>query len=413
MSKRKIIGSAIVGNIVEYYDFGIYAAFAPLIGKLFFPESDQVTQVLYSLIVFAMGFLARPLGGIVFGHIGDKMGRKVSLTISIVGMALCTFFIGILPSYEQIGVVAPAMLVMMRLFQGLCVGGEGAGTAIFVLEHLEGYRPGLIGSVVMASNMVGTLLATFTGILIHHFFGDNEASWRYGFIFGSMLGVVGLYMRYHVNESPVFEERRNANKIVRTPLFDVIIKYWPRMLVVMFIGGTTSAVAYTIRGYFRSFFSEVMHYSTHDALYFTLVGLFVIVIFLPLFGLIADKTSYRKFMYVICFVVIILALPSYMLVANEAKNPGMVLLGILLMGLMAAAICAPAYPYAIRAFEVELRFSGVAFSWNLGHAMFGGTTPAISLYIANQYGPIAPAYYLMGISFAFIVVSFLTRRYRY
>ena len=360
-----------------------------------------------------MGFLARPLGGIVFGHIGDRFGRKVSLTISIVGMALCTFFIGILPGYDQIGMAAPVMLVVMRLFQGLCVGGEGAGTAIFVLEHLEGYRPGLIGSVVMASNMVGTLLATFTGILINHFFGDNEASWRYGFIFGSMLGVVGLYMRYHVTETPVFEERKNANKILRTPLFDVISKYWQRMLVVMFIGGTTSAVAYTIRGYFRSFFSEVMHYNTNEALYFTLMGLFVMIVFMPLFGLIADKTSYRKFMYVICFIIIILALPSYMLVANEAKDVGMVFLGILIMGLMAAAICAPAYPYAIRAFEVELRFSGVAFSWNLGHAMFGGTTPAISLYISDSYGATAPAYYLMAIAFAFIMISFLTRRHKY
>ena len=134
--KRKIISSAIVGNIVEYYDFGIYAVYASTIGKLFFPSSSHFIEALAALSVFAIGFLMRPIGGMVFGHIGDIIGRKTALTISILGMAISSIMIGILPDYNTIGIIAPILLVLIRLFQGLCIGGEGAGSAIFIMEHL-------------------------------------------------------------------------------------------------------------------------------------------------------------------------------------------------------------------------------------------------------------------------------------
>jgi MHS family proline/betaine transporter-like MFS transporter len=209
VKKRKIVGPAIVGNIVEYYDFGLFAVYAHTIGALFFPASDPFMQTLLAFGTFAVGFFMRPLGGVVFGYIGDKLGRKVSLTISILGMALCTFLIGILPTYHHIGIAAPFLLLIIRLFQGLCVGGEGAGVAIFVLEHTEGYRPGFMGSIVMASNMVGTLLAVFVGIFINHFCHVGDC-WRYAFILGGLTGLIGLYLRYQLNETPGFVARKKS-----------------------------------------------------------------------------------------------------------------------------------------------------------------------------------------------------------
>lgn len=413
MKKRKIVGSAILGNIVEYYDFGIYAVFAPIIGKLFFPAESEFVSTLYALSVFAVGFLMRPLGGYVFGHIGDRVGRKVALTISIVGMAFCTLLIGILPSYEQIGIVAPIMLVLIRLFQGLCVGGESAGVAIFILEHLEGYKPGLIGGIVMASNMVGTLLAYFVGMGITQFFGYEEDFWRIGFILGGLMGFIGLYMRFQLQETPHFSEKKESNAIVKHPLLTAIKRHWPRMLVIMFLGGITGAVAYTIRGYLNVFFQTTMNYTAEEALYFTTVGLFVMIIFMPIFGILGDRVGYRKFFYYICYIVIALIIPIYMLISNPEHQLYKVMIGIVTLGIVASAICAPAYPYAIKAFEVELRYSGVAFSWNTGLALFGGTTPAISTYLSQKISVIAPAYYILALAIAFMAVSYATRRYKH
>lgn len=414
MKKRKIVGSAIIGNIVEYYDFGLYVVFAAKIGELFFPNyGGEIMQTLLAFSVFAVGFLMRPLGGIFFGYIGDKVGRKTALTISILGMAFCTFLIGILPSYEQIGIASTVILILIRLFQGLCVGGEGAAVAIFVLEHLEGYRPGLIGSIVMASNMVGTLFAFFVGIIIQHFCPDGGC-WRFAFYLGGFVGLIGLYMRHSLNETPAFIKSKAMNKSHKHPLWMAITTHWRSMLLVLFLGGSTSAVAYTIRGYLATFFNKIMHYTAEEGLYFSSISLIMMIVCTPAFGVAADKIGYRKFFLIVCYAVIATALPIYMLMANPYHNVGLVILGVSLLGMIAAAMCAPAYPYAIKSFEVELRFSGVASSWNLGVALMGGSTPAISLLLTEKFGtPIAPAFYLMGVAISLIFIkSFIaTQKY--
>jgi MHS family proline/betaine transporter-like MFS transporter len=410
MKKRKIVSSAIVGNIVEYYDFGIYAVFATNIGSLFFPSHDEFVQTLLALSVFAVGFLMRPVGGVLFGHIGDRIGRKVSLTLSIIGMAVCTLLIGILPGYNQIGVAAPILLVVVRLLQGICIGGEGAGSAIFILEHLEGYKPGLVGSIVMASNMIGTLLAAFVGIILNHFFIDDPNGWRYGFFLGSAMGLTGLYMRFFVSETPVFQLKKESNSTVKVPLLEVIAKQWKRLVVVAFLGGMTAAVAYMIRGYLNVFFQQIMNYEPNEALYFKSFALIVMIISLPFFGVLADKVGYRRFFYTVCYLIIVLIIPTFLLIANADHNVTEVLLGLLILGFLAAAICAPAFPYAISAFEPELRYSGMAFSWNMGIALFGGTTPAISTFLAEKIGHHAPAYYIIVMAIAFIIVTYATRK---
>jgi MFS transporter, MHS family, proline/betaine transporter len=411
MKKRKIVGPAIVGNIVEYYDYGLYAVYAPIIGAAFFPSGNEFITTLYAFAVFALGFLMRPLGGIVFGYIGDRFGRKTSLTISILGMALATFIIGVIPKYEVIGIAAPLVLIIVRLFQGLCVGGEGAASAIFVLEHTEGYRPGFIGSIVMASNMVGTLLAVFVGIMLDHFC-TSEACWRYAFIFGGFSGLIGLYLRFQLTETPAFIANTKEKKDRINPLIHALRTHLPAMIIVMFLGGLTTAVAYTIRGYYNVFFQQVMHYSEMEALYLTSFSLFVMIVFLPLFGLLADKTGYRRFMYWICSVIIIMILPIYNMVATPlSENTGIVFLGLALMGIIAAGVCAPAYAYAIKSFEVELRFSGVAFSWNLGNAVMGGTTPMISRYLSETYGATSPAYYIILLAIVYVIVTILTKNH--
>lgn len=411
--KRRIISSAIVGNIVEYYDFGIYAVYAGTIGKLFFASSGPFMQALAALSVFAVGFLMRPVGGMVFGHIGDKFGRKLALTISILGMAISSMMIGFLPDYASIGVMAPILLVLIRLFQGLCIGGEGAGSAIFIMEHLEGYKPGLMGSIVMASNMVGTLFANFMGIIIMQAMGDTDLNWRIGFIIGGLMGSIGLYMRTHLTETPLFNETKKNNEIVKFPLLQVIRNSGLRLLLVGSLGGMTASIAYMIRGYFNIFFYDVLHYTKDQAMYFTSFALGTMICTLPLFGIIADKVGYRKFLYKVSYLIILLVIPLFMMLTNEDHNLIYVIIALFLYGILAAAICAPAYPYAISAFSPEYRYSGVGFSWNAGIALFGGTTAPIAHILCEKVGPTAPSFYIVFMVLTFVLVSGLTRRVKH
>ena len=411
MKKRKIVGTAVVGNIVEYYDFGIYAVYAGVLGKMFFPSTDIFAQHILSFCVFAIGFFMRPLGGVFFGHIGDKYGRKTALTSSIIGMAASALLISMLPTYEQIGHLAPILLLCIRLFQGLCIGGGGTGSAIFVLEHMNGKKVGLVGSVVMASNMLGTLLANCIAIVIFHYMGDHDSSWRVGFFIGGVMGLIGLYMRYNLTETPQFQKLKQDKKTVKKPLVEAFKTSWRQLILVAFLGGATASLAYMIRGYFNTYFNEVLHYSTDESLYFTSFALFNMILFLPIFGIIADKIGFKKFLYIVSGIIIITVLPIFELFRNSEHSLSIVYTGLFLYSILAAAICAPAYPYAIGSFAPQLRYSGVAFSWNLGIAIFGGTTPAIARSLS--YAGASPAYYIAIVCIFFVLISYTTANKKY
>jgi MHS family proline/betaine transporter-like MFS transporter len=410
MKKGKIVGSAIVGNIVEYYDFGIYAVFATVIGELFFPSTDRFVQTMLAFSVFALGFMMRPIGAAFFGVIGDRFGRKIALTSSIIGMAISTFCIAILPTYEQIGIAAPVMLIIIRLFQGLCIGGEGAGAAVFILEHLENYRPGLIGSIIMASNMIGTLFATLIGIIINHFFADLDSNWRYGFALGGLMGLTGLYLRHHVSETPVFQAMKKKRKL-DLPFVQVIRYRWRRLIVISCLSGVATSVAYTIRAYLNVFFLQFMGYNSTEALFLTAMCLFMFIIVLPFFGLLADRVGYNKFVKLSSIALVVLIVPIFEMLSSEYV--GIILIGLFLISALAAAISAPAYPYAIQNFSPIVRYSGVALSWNIGNALFGGTAPTIETYLATSFGPIAPAFYLIFTGLLFLTINFITKSAKY
>ncbi|MDZ5762074.1 MFS transporter [Candidatus Cyrtobacter comes] len=410
--KRKIIGSTVVGNIVEYYDFGVYAVFAPTIGALFFPHHDGSTNDILALIVFAIGFLMRPLGGIIFGHIGDVFGRKKALITSIIGMAFATSSIGLIPSYDEIGFWAPALLVAIRLIQGVCIGGEGAGSAVFILEHLDGYKPGLIGSIVMASNMMGTLIATFVGVFISQFFDYNPQSWRYAFLLGGVMGIAGLYLRYGLSETPIFNNLKYdieyQKKKKKLPILRVLEESWASILLITFLAGVATATAYIIRAYINIFFIRFHNFSPRDSLLLTSMCLIAFILLLPGLGIISDKIGYKKMIIAACISIISLSFPIFYLLSCD--NLPSILLGLLLLSVIAALISAPAYPYAIESFTPSLRYSGIAFSWNTGNAIFGGTSPAIAAFLAGFIGETGPSFYLIFISCTFLLVSALLKR---
>lgn len=406
-SKKKLISTTVIGNIVEYYDFGIYAVFAPKIGSIFFPSSNEQLTLLLSFIVFAIGFIMRPLGGLFFGHIGDKLGRKVALRLSISGMAVSTMSIALLPGYETIGIVAPILLVLVRLLQGLCIGGEGTGSAIYILEHMAGKKLSLVGSVVMASNSLGTLIAYGVGIAIDGLFGIDDITWRYGFVLGSIAGLIGAYFRSKNSESPVFHDLKERNATKDVPIYQVFKKKKFATISVIVATGAAVSISYLIRGYINSFYTEVMNYSARDAMYITCFALSCVVIFLPIFGFIADKIGYNHMLMTAAFCIAIWSSPQFALIADGTGSLYNNYMGVCLLSLLCAAMCAPLYPYAIQSFPPELRYSGVSLSYNLGNALFGGTTPLICTLFMQKFGTYGPAYYITGTAGMFIVVNFV------
>lgn len=402
-----------VGSIVEYYDFGIYAVFAPIIGSVFFDVSSSFLRLMLAFSIFAVGFLMRPLGGIIFGHIGDKFGRKIALNISILGMAGATLIVGFLPGYQSIGIFAPIILLIVRMIQGLCIGGEGAGSAIFMLEHLAKDRLYFVGTVVMGSNMFGTLLSVMVGMMISHLFGFDTYHWRLAFIIGSVVGMIGSYYRRNCQETPVFQEIKSKNKVLKRPFVTVIKERGKALFLVVALAGASTSVAYMVRGYLTAFFLEIMDYSIDQAFEFTAACLIVLIALLPIFGILSSRVGYSFFLKIVAVLVILLAYPTFLLLANPQKSVALVYLGLLILSILGAGISAPAYPYVIQAFPPELRYSGVALGWNLGNAFFGGTTPFFSTMIVEYISPLAPAYYLMATSFMFLVVSQILQQYSY
>jgi MHS family proline/betaine transporter-like MFS transporter len=411
MSKKKIISSAIIGNIVEYYDFGIYAVFAEIIGKLFFPNFSEYIQLMFSFAIFAIGFFMRPLGGVVFGHIGDIFGRKVALTISIVGMGVSTLCIGIMPAYAQIGVLAPILLTVIRMFQGLCIGGEGAGSAIFIIEHFEEKKVGLIGSIIMASNIAGTLLALIVGISIDYFIKIDDFTWRYGFLLGGIMGFIGLYMRKKTTETPVFEAMKLKRKMTKLPIMVVLKEKWQNILIIASFASVATSSTYMLRGFFNVYFTEIINLPKNDSLYIVAFALTTVIIALPFFGYLADRIGYKKYIYSVIFVFIILILPIFKNIIDNFNDIKSIYFSIFFLGILVASVVAPYYPFAIKFFNPELRYSGIALSWNMGNALFGGTTPIISTFLVMKIGYVAPAYYLMFTAGLFLVTSFLNRKF--
>ena len=412
MGKKKIIGPAIIGNIVEYYDFGIYAVFAEIISRLFFPNFDGYIQLIFSFAIFAIGFFMRPLGGIIFGHLGDQLGRKLALTIAIIGMTVSTLCVGFLPTYNQMGILSPVLLTIIRVFQGICIGGEGAGSAIFIIEHFEYKKVGLIGSIIIASSIMGTLLAILIGIGIDYFITIDDFSWRYGFFLGGIMGFIGLFMRYRTKETPVFEKIKVKRKITKFPIQKVLKEQWQSILIIGSFAGVATASTYMIRGFFNVYFSEIIGFSKETALYIVLFALFMLIISLPIFGYLADRVGYKKYIYSIIFIFTLCIFPIFHIISSSSIcDMQRTFYSVAFLGVLVASVVAPYYPFAIKFFNPGLRYSGIALSWNLGNAFFGGTAPMISTFLVMQVGNIAPAYYLLFVAFMFIFISFLNRKF--
>lgn len=409
MSKPKsVFLSAISGNILEYYDFTVYSVFSSIIGRTFFPSESEFLQIASSLAVFAVGFLTRPIGGIFFGYVGDKYGRRISLIISMLGMTIPTFTIGLIPSYDDIGIYAPITLVIMRLIQGLCISGEGAGAAIFILEHHQNLRPGLTAGLVNGSNIAGTLIATFLGIIIEQYFFHIDFAWRFAFLLGGFMGLVGLYLRLQVSETPIFKMLAEKKQILKAPFRNVIKTAWRAMFITFCMAGAASSVVYLVKSYINVFYHNVMHFDNTVALFYLSYTSFISMITMPLFGWLADIIGKFRMIVVASLAIFLLALPTMLFMSSPETWKQ--ILSLTVLGVLGGAISGSAYIFVISLFTPEQKFTGVAFSYNFGIAVFGGTSPIISRWLVEKTELFyAPAFYIMATSGVFLIIIYLMR----
>jgi MHS family proline/betaine transporter-like MFS transporter len=400
---QPILFSAVWGNVLEYYDFTVYSVFSSSIGHAFFPAQSEFPPILLSLAVFAVGFVTRPIGGILFGYIGDKYGRRMSLMVSILGMTVPTLTIGLIPSYAEIGIYAPIILVIMRLTQGLCLSGEGAGTAIFVLEHHKNFRPGLTTGLVHGSNIAGTLIASFIGIVIEQYFFGVTFAWRFAFILGGFMGAIGFYLRLKVSETPIFNMLAKKKQTLKTPFLQVLKTARIPMFLTFCTGAITSSVVYMAKTYVNVFYHNVLHLDNTTALIYLFYVSFVLMVSMPISGLIGDIIGKLRMIIISSILIFCLGLPTLYLMASPYVLSQVFALTIL--GILAGAVSGTAYIFVISLFTPAQRYTGVAFSYNLGIAIFGGTSPMISSWLVEKTGLFySPAFYIMATSSIFLII---------
>jgi MHS family proline/betaine transporter-like MFS transporter len=385
--KPKLLKALMIGNALEYYDFFLYSFFVSILSPLYFPSDNPLTALMVGFGVFAVGFVARPIGALMFGHWGDKYGRKKALFGTLILMAVSTVGIGFLPLYETIGIAAPAFLILFRLLQGFAAGGEVNGAAVFGLENTTLTKQGLAGSLITSAAGIGAMLATGMGAL----FTNNlmpEWAWRIPFILGGLVAFAGLYLRRNLDETRV-------QKVVRIPLMDVIQNHPFSFLKAVGVGGFLHVPFYIIVGYMNPTLHAKGVITSLELMLMNMSVTFMGVLIIPFMGHLSDKVGQSRLMALGAIGQLLLALPVF-LIYTEGNFMGVIGAQVILL-MLCEAFIAPSNAYLNTLFPPECRYTGVAFGACLGTALFGGTTPLICAQLALSSSPlIGPSLYLIG-----------------
>jgi MFS transporter, MHS family, shikimate and dehydroshikimate transport protein len=402
---KRVVFSSIVGTAVEWYDFLIYGTASALVfNKLFFPLSDPSLGTIAAFGTYGVGFLARPLGGAIFGHFGDRVGRKAMLAMTIVIMGLGTFLIGLLPTYSQIGILAPVLLVLLRLLQGIGLGGEWAGAVLMVVENAPTRSRGLLGSMVQLGYPIGNLAAIGILALLSQLPEADFLAWgwRVPFLISIILAGVGLYIRIQLDETPIFRAIESKRAIARLPLVEVLTEH--RRSFFTAVGLKLSEISYvSIAGVFAiSYVTGKLAMPRSVILNAILASAVVALLAIPFFGWISDRIGRKPMFYASCVFAIAFAFPMFWLL--NTKVPGTITLtvvaAIIFGQIVGFGVGAPWYA---ELFSARLRYSGASLGFQIGAAISGGLTPfAAATFIAWTGGATWP------ISVYLIVLALIT-----
>jgi MHS family proline/betaine transporter-like MFS transporter len=403
-TRRKVIAAGITGNVLEWYDFAVYGFYAPIIGRLFFPSDDPTVSLIASFGAFAAGFLMRPVGGFVFGYIGDKVGRKRALVLSVMLMAIPTGAIGILPDHATIGVAAAFLMVGMRMLQGLSVGGEYTGSIVYLAEHSPDKRRGFFTSWTLFGAVGGILLGSGVSATVSHFLTVDQVAdwgWRLPFLGGILVGIVGLIIRRHLPEIP---EDNSAYK-PKNPVIEAITTEWRAMLKVIGFNIVNAVGFYMMFVYIVTWLIKQVKEPRSDALDINTISMAVLLVLVPVFGALSDKIGRKP---LLLFGAGGLAIFSYPLIwLMHHPDFEMILLGQLGFSLLMGTFFGAGPATLTEMFPRRIRVSALSVGYNVGLAIFGGTTPLIATWlITRSHDDLSIAWYLIAcavVSFAVVL----------
>ena len=387
-STNKVVAASTIGTVIEWYDFFVNASAATLVfGTLFFPASDPTVSTLAALSVYALGYVARPLGGIVFGHFGDRVGRKSMLVLSMMLMVFGTFLVGLLPTYQQIGILAPTLLILLRLLQAMGLGGEWGGAVLLVTESAPVERRGLFGSLVQVGNPIGRLTATGVFALATRLPESDFLSWgwRIPFLASALLIIVGLVIRFQIDETPEFQKLRRNKKTVKMPVLEALTKC--RRETVIAIGLKITEVAWVgiLTVFAVTYLTQQLGMQRSVVLSaITLAGLIEVLV-MPLAGWLSDMIGRRTIYLAGTAFGILLAFPIFWLF--QTRDTTIVTLAIVVgICLCQGVIFALHASFMPELFGTDARYSGVSLGFQLGAAIGGGLTPVIAAAIVARTG---------------------------
>ncbi|WP_394433685.1 glycine betaine/L-proline transporter ProP [Streptomyces sp. SGAir0957] len=407
---KRAVKAASLGNAMEWFDFGIYSYLAVTIGHVFFPSGNDTVQLISSFATFAVSFLVRPIGGMVFGPMGDKIGRKKVLAMTMILMAIGTFAIGLIPSYATIGFWAPVLLILFRLVQGFSTGGEYGGASTFIAEYAPDKRRGYFGSFLEFGTLAGYVGAAGLVTILTSVLGSDGMEswgWRVPFLVAGPIGLVGLYLRLKLDETPAFQKLEDesshkateAASTVETTakgdLAKIFRDYWPTLILCICLVGAYNITDYMLLSYMPTYLSDEMGYSEAHGLLILIATMIVLMCIISQVGKLSDRFGRKPLLMTGMLGFLITSIPAFLLVKNGALwavSIGMLLLGLSLvcmLGTMSAAL--PAL------FPTQVRYGSLSVGYNLSASIFGGTTPLVITALISWAGTdMMPAYYAMA-----------------
>ncbi len=391
--------SSLVGNMLEWYEYTLYAYFATVISHLFFPTDNHYVGMMLTFATFAVGLAARPIGGIIFGHIGDKYSRRKMLAVTMLLMSIPTFCIGMLPTYASIGIFAPIILICLRIIQGIALGGEFGASCVYLYESAPPHKRGFFGTLALTGVGMGLVLSACTIFVIESIFTIQEVyayAWRIPFFISVAGAMIALYMRRTLLETNDFTQAKLSNLLIENP-FKEMLKNHKTTLVKLFAVFLTTQISFFVVFIFgKSMMIEFLNFKPEVAGKYNLFTVLSYTLSTVFFGYLSDKFDKR---YIILFGVIGIAAAAYPFISSLMAGHSQGILGMsLLMGMLIGMTEGTLNPLVAESFPTQIRATSVAFCWNFTSVAFGAASPMVAMFLIKNAGGVETiAYYLMGV----------------